>query len=108
MNLRTLRHLVDNDENRILENIPANVDSDATLGIARRLIGNGGSVESLTENQQWQYRQFIKPVIEDVLCTNEDCGQLIEDDQTLLTGYQLDEVIYQHCRYQMDLADRDD
>lgn len=108
INLRTLRHLVDNDENRILENIPTSVDSDATLGIARRLIGNGESVESLTDNQQWHYQEFIKPLIEDVACSNNDCGQIIEDDQTLLTGYQIDEVICQHCRYQMDLAERDD
>lgn len=108
MNLSTLRHLVDNDENRILENIPRNVNSEATLGIAKRLIGNGGSVESLTENQQWHYQEFIKPLIEDVACSNDDCGQTIDDDQTLLTGYQLDEMICQHCRYQMDSAERDD
>lgn len=108
MNLRSLNFIVRNDESRIANLVVGNYDVTTTLGIAKKLLSNGGNVHELTEKQRFHYESFIRPAIEGEECQTEDCGQIIDDDDTLLLCLEEDQFMCQHCRYfQEKMADED-
>lgn len=110
MNLEALTYIVRNEPDLIEGNVPARGNSDATLGVANFLIGNGGNVLALSANQRHHYESYIRPLVENVSCdgvfgsdpeTGDDgcvgSGTISDDD--LLDCYMLDEMLCQECKY---------
>lgn len=110
MNIAALRHIVENAPELIEENVPAKGNFDATIGVAKLLIGNNGKVNELSEKQSYHYDNYIRPLIENVPCDgvfgpddddggHSGCiGSGTVDDEDLEGCYILDEMLCQECK----------
>ena len=75
----------------------------AATGVAKKLIGNGGNLEELSDKQFYVYEKCIEPlftvpcsgVYGEGTCT----GNEYVDDESLLMSYQEDHFLCQHCRF---------
>ncbi|HHX8536176.1 TPA: hypothetical protein ACVO0U_003060 [Vibrio alginolyticus] len=114
MNLEVLQYLVDDAPHYLEENAQArNLDVGASIGIARRLLGNDGDITELSPAQLYHYDNVIKPLIENVSCDGvlgemeDDDGNWFStcngdgsiDDESLLMSYQEEDFKCQICRF---------
>ena len=103
-----LNYIVENQEELIIESAQEeNIDANASVGVAKFLVGSSDNFAKMSDNQQYHYNQVIKPLISRVSCdgmigVHEDGSSscigtdFIEDDQ-LLGAYQLDDMRCQQC-----------
>lgn len=108
MNLRSLDYIVRNDESRIADLVVGKYDVSTTLGIAKKLLANGGNLHELTDKQRFHYEHFIGPAIEGEECQMDGCGHVIDDDDTLLLCLEEDEFMCETCRYVQEKMAEDD
>jgi len=106
--MNVLKYIVENQEELIIESAQEeNVDENASVGVAKFLVGSSDNFARMSDNQQYHYNQVIKPLISRVYCdgmigANEDGSsscigtEFIEDEQ-LLGAYQLDDMRCQQC-----------
>lgn len=110
MNFAALCHIVENAPELIEGNVPKGGNSAATIGVAKLLVGNGGKVEALSENQNHHYVRYIRPLVENVPCSgvfgaeaeNEHDGCVGSghiDDEDLEGCYIMDVMLCQECQY---------
>ncbi len=110
MNLEVLAFIVDSAPEKIEELAGSEkVDSAASIGVAKALIGNGGNVEALSAKQKFHYENCIAPLIENVACDgvigyhedgSDTCsGNGYIDEESLLASYMEDDFKCQLCRY---------
>lgn len=111
MDIQLLRYLVNDAEERIDELTPNDQAQQAALGVGRQLIGDGGQLGNLTQNQRYTYESYLRPLMEDVPCDGmlgdqESCtGNGVIDQEDLLLCYQQDEMRCQICRYDAEKWD---
>lgn len=105
MNLELLDYLL-NDGAHYIEDIVnlTKYDLTAATGVGAILLANGGDVEILSPKQNFHYKKFIQPLIENVPCDGiygpGTCtGDDFVDEESLITSYQENNFICQHCRY---------
>ena len=113
MNLEVLEFLLDNES--YIEEMAksANVDSSASVGIAKLLQGNDGDLSSLKGKQTYHYENVIKPLLEGVQCEgpigmiededgNWDTSCVnggIVDDESIYLSYLEENFKCQICRH---------
>lgn len=117
MNIAALIHIVENNPELIEGEVPAGIHSATTIGVAKSLIGKKGNVEELTENQRYHYVNFIRPLVENVVCDGvfgpedeggDGCiGNGRIDDGDLAGCYIADTMLCQQCRHAQDNIHRD-
>ena len=92
-------------------------NSDATIGVAKLLVGNSGQIQSLKSKQLYHCKTVIEPLINDVRCDgmvgdledgSSSCngGDYIDED-SLLIAYQTDDMRCQICKYDFDKWNED-
>lgn len=109
MNLEVLKHIVDNEVEKIEELANENnLDCRASVGVASFLLGNDGDISKLSHKQQHYYQHCIQPLIEDVPCNGvigmveegDTCnGNGYIDDQSLMGCYLEDDFKCQICQF---------
>jgi hypothetical protein len=113
-----LEFLLANDTSR-LESAAERAGQDyaATVGIARKLIGEQGSTSGLSAAQAHVYQRAIRPLLVDVPCegplgyvageqNQSTCaaGGTI-DSESLRTAYEMNDFVCQTCRFDRDKMD---
>ena len=109
MNLDVLSYIVNSAPEKI-ESLAKenNLESSASIGVAKSLLRNSGNVSLLSDKQRHHYKNCIKPLIENVPCdvvvgSTEDgdtCyGSGYIDDESLLGCYIEDDFKCQTCRH---------
>ena len=118
MDLEVLNLLLDNPsyiEDRAND---ADVDSDASIGIIKKLIGRKGDYSSFGYKEMYHFNNVIKPLIEQVHCEGvigmieDDNGDWVSscsgdgfiDEESLLMSYQEEDFKCQICRFDADKA----
>lgn len=103
-----LLYILENSEELIIENAEEeSMNADASMGVAKFLVGDSENFVRMSDNQKYHYNKVIKPLISQVSCDgmigiHEDgsssCigNEFIEQDQ-LLTAYQMDDMRCQQC-----------
>lgn len=106
--IAVLDHIVENQEELIIESAKEeNVDENASIGVAKFLLGNPDNFADMSDKQQYHYDKVIKPLVSQVYCDGmigiyEDGSsscigtEFIEDEQ-LLAAYQLEDMRCQQC-----------
>lgn len=107
--INVLKHIVDNDENLIIELVEEQGISNSldSVGIARFIIADPKNFSQMSKSQHYHYDNAIKPLIVDVMCDgmigqHEDgsssCvdSEFIDED-SLLIAYQTDDMRCQQC-----------
>lgn len=112
MNLEVLKFLLENDY--IEENAKVNnVDAKPSIGIAKLILSNNGSLNKLSENQMYHFNTVIKPLMENVQCEGpigmieDENGNTVSscvndgiiDDESLIQSYLEGDFKCQLCRF---------
>lgn len=113
MNLEVLQFLLDNP-NYIEEMAESsNLDSGASVGIVKLLLGNDGDLNVLKGKQIYHYENVIRPLLEEVQCEgpigmiDDEEGNYVTscvnggvvDDESLYESYIEEDFKCQTCRY---------
>lgn len=105
MNLEVLNHIVTNAPEFIEGLAEENMlDGQASIGIAKILLGNNGDLAELSGKQNFHYEKCIMPLIENVQCEGvfgpETCtGTGYVDDESLLGCYISGKFQCQLCQH---------
>ncbi len=102
---KVLKYIVDNNEEYIMDSAKENGinNPDASVGVAKFLLGGSGNFSEMSVNQKHHYDNAIKPLIIDVPCDgmiNEDgscIGNGSIDEDSLLGAYIGQDMRCQHC-----------
>ncbi|WP_375058427.1 hypothetical protein [Zobellella sp. DQSA1] len=113
MNIEVLKHIVSNEPS-LIEDIAQkhNLDSSASVGVARQLVAQHGNLAALSQKQRHHYDQCISPLLENVPCDGiygeGTCtGNGFIDDDTLLGCYLEGDFLCQLCRYDAERISRE-
>lgn len=113
MNLEALDFLLDN-ENYIEDKAnDANLDFQASIGIAKLLSANKGDLTILKGKQTYHYEKVLQPLLESVPCEGaigmieDEEGNWVDtctsggiiDDESLYQSYSEEDFKCQNCRY---------
>ncbi|MFC1503725.1 hypothetical protein ACFL53_05250 [Pseudomonadota bacterium] len=113
MNLEVLDFLLDNESYIEERANDANLDLQASIGIAKLISANKGDLSVLKGKQVYHYEKVLKPLLENVPCEGvmgmieDDEGNLVDtctsggviDDESLYQSYLEEDFKCQICRY---------
>lgn len=116
MDLNVLKFLIENES--YIEDMAkeAKVDSDASFGIAKLLLANGGDLAVLKGKQIYHYDNVIKPLLENIQCEGpigmieDEYGNWVSscvnggivDEESLYQSYLEEDFKCQICRFDSD------
>lgn len=100
-----LKDILDNNENLIIDlAIKNNIsDPDASIGVAKFLVGNPENFSSMKPKQKYHYDNAIEPLINDVPCAGpvgeyHSCrGNGFIEEDGLLWAYRGQDMHCQEC-----------
>jgi hypothetical protein len=115
VNVDLLSFLIQNELH--IENMAkkASLKGEISVGIAKRILDNNGSLEGLSTKQMHHYQNVLLPLMENVTCEGpvglldggaSSCvnGEVI-DDSSLLQSYTEDRFMCQICRFDSERMD---
>jgi len=107
MDLEVLQFVVDTEHEHLKDAVSGTGSSlEAALGVAQFLLANKGDTSLLKGKQNYVYEKCIEPIFHvacDGIYGDDTCtGSGEVDEESLLTSYQEDEFLCQHCRYDAD------
>lgn len=108
MNLHTLKHLINNAGEIIIESAEDNrLNPENVMGVAQQVVGEK-SIDNLSEKQRFLFEKAILPLIENVPCqgwfdefdgdngSNFDCPNMVEEGR-LTHCYQEQSMLCESC-----------
>lgn len=103
--INVLKDIIDNNEYLITDLARKNSVSDpnASVGVAKYLLGNPANFSSMKPKQKYHYENAIKPLVNNVLCEgmigeNHSCrGNGLIDEDNLIFAYRDQDMRCQEC-----------